>query len=133
MLPANPGAVETAWRQLVGARDRTAHLDYFVGLSKTGDAAQKTLSLAILLQSVRGPLAQQAIRDKVQPVLTAGWTDAANAPNLARAVRIMKLESQYAEQLKSVPNPYVIITLLSLSIHYVRRFRHFDRFQRFCE
>ena len=62
------------------------------------------LACAILLQRVRNPRVQQVVRDKVQPVLTAGWADAANAPNLARAVRSMKLEAQYVEQLKVVPN-----------------------------
>ena len=101
---ATPGSVEAAWRRFVGARERGGQLDYFVGLTKTGDAAQKTLAYAILLQQVRNPRAQQAVRDRVQPVLTAGWADAATAPHLARAVRIMKLDTQYAEQLKGVPN-----------------------------
>ena len=50
------------------------------------------------------PRAQQAVRDQVRPVLTAGWADAANVLNPTRAVRIMKLEALYAEQLKGVPN-----------------------------
>lgn len=97
--------VETAWRRYVGARERNAQIDYFIGVTKTGDAAQKTLAYAILLQSVRGARVQAAVRDKVQPVITSGWTDASNVQNLARAVRIMRLETQYAEQLKAVPNP----------------------------
>lgn len=32
-------------------------------------------------------------------------TNPGNRPMLARAVRIMRLQSQYAEQLKAVPNP----------------------------
>ena len=73
-------------------------------LAKTGDAAQKTLAYANVLQQVRSPRAQQPVRDQVRPVLTAGWADAANVLNPTRAVRIMKLEALYAEQLKGVPN-----------------------------
>ena len=93
-------------------------------LAKTGDAAQKTLAYAILPQQVRNPRAQQAVSDTVQPVLTAGWADAANAPNLARAVRIMKLQAQYAEPLKGVPNFQAPFTNLFINPSHVRRFQH---------
>ena len=100
---ATPTAVETAWRKFVGARERNAQLDYFIGVAKGTNAAQRTLAFAILIQSVRSPRVQPAVRDKVQPVLLAAWADAAAAPLLARAVRVMHLETQYADQLKAVP------------------------------
>lgn len=100
---APQGAVEAAWRRFVGARERNAQIDYFIGLAKSADAASRTLAYAVLLQSIRNPRAQAAVREKVQPVITAGFADAEVAPSLARAVRIMRLDSQYAEQLKAIP------------------------------
>jgi len=98
-----PSAVEAAWRRYVGARERNAQLDYFIAASRSDDAPRRTLAYAILLQSVRNPRAPQTTRDKVAPVLSAGWSEAARAQDLSRAVRIMKLDAQYAEQLKNVP------------------------------
>jgi hypothetical protein len=101
--PADP--VEGAWRRYVGARERFAQLDYFIDLARTGTPEQRTLAFAVLAQSVRNPRTPPAIRDKVQPALTAAWADATAAQSLARAIRIMHLESQYSEQLKAVPAP----------------------------
>ena len=102
---STPSNVEAAWRRYVGARERSAQLDYFLELSKTGTVEQHVLAFAVLLQSVRSPRVQPAVRDKVVPAITAAWSDAAAASVLARAVRIMRLQSQYAEQLKTAPNP----------------------------
>lgn len=102
---ATPSAVETAWRRYVGARERNGQLDYFITLSKSENADSRTLAFAILLQSVRSPRAEAATRRTVEPVIAAGFANAAVAPSLARAVRIMRLEKQYADQLKALPNP----------------------------
>ncbi len=95
--------MEAAWRRYIGARERNAQLDDFVGLTRTGTAAQRTLAYAVLLQAVRNPRAQAAVREKVQPVLSAAFADSTSGPLAARAVRIMKLDAQYAEQLKAFP------------------------------
>jgi hypothetical protein len=104
--PAGPGGgaadpVEAAWRRYVGDRQRTQQLDYFVNLARTGDPAQRTLAYAVLVQAVRNPRAPQAIRDQVTPVITAAWTDPAAARSLVDAITIMRVESQYAEQLRA--------------------------------
>ena len=65
------------------------------------DPAQRTLAYAVLLQAVRNPRAPAAMREKVAPVLDAAWADAALAPRLVDAITIMRVESQYAEQLKA--------------------------------
>jgi hypothetical protein len=107
--PGAPGAggasgdpIEAAWRRWVGDRQRFAQIDYFVDLAKrSADPAQRTLAYAVLLQSVRTQRTPQAIRDKVTPVLQAAWSDAAAAPRLVDAITLMRVESQYAEQLKA--------------------------------
>jgi putative membrane-bound dehydrogenase-like protein len=96
----NPAEVEAAWRRFVGDRRRTSELDAFIALARTGPTQQRTLGYAVLLQAVRSARTPQAVRDKVGPVIDAAWKDASAAPMLVQAVTIMRLESQYAEQLK---------------------------------
>ena len=98
---ASNDPIEAAWRRWVGERPRAGQLDYFVGLARTGDPAQRSLAYAVLLQAVRSPRAPQAVRDQVTPVLDAAWADAVLAPRLVDAITLMRVESQYAEQLKA--------------------------------
>jgi HEAT repeat protein len=97
--------VEGAWRRFVGSRERTQQIDYFAELARSDDPALRTIAFAVLVQAVRNPRAQPALREKVQAALEAGWAKPEWAQSLARAIRIMRLDSQYAEQLKTVPNP----------------------------
>lgn len=97
-----PGALDGAWRRYVGDRRRTTELDYFIELSRAAKPDARVLGFAVLLQAVRGNRAPAAITDKVQPVLTAAWKSVAASTDLARAVRIMRLESAYTEQLDAV-------------------------------
>jgi putative membrane-bound dehydrogenase-like protein len=102
---APPGAtdpIEAAWRRWVGERMRAGQLDYFVDLARTAqDPAQRTLAYAVLLQGVRNPRAPATVREKVAPVLEAAWADTAAAPRLVDAIAIMRVESQYAQQLET--------------------------------
>jgi hypothetical protein len=91
--------VEAAWRRFVGDRRRMTELDYFVTMAKSASPAQRTLAYAVLLQSIRSPRVPPAVREKVAPVIEAGWTDAASAPSLVQAVGLMHLESQYGDKL----------------------------------
>ncbi|MFL5619658.1 MAG: heme-binding domain-containing protein [Gemmatimonadaceae bacterium] len=94
--------IEAAWRSWVGQRQRAGQLDYFVDLARTAkDPAQRTLAYAVLLQSARNQRAPAAIREKVVPVLDAAWADAAAAPRLVDAITIMRVESQYTQQLEA--------------------------------
>ena len=93
------GAVEAAWRRFVGDRRRAQELDFFIDQSHGATGNGRTLAFAVLLQSVRGNRAAAAVNDKVQPVLAAAWMSKASAPDLVRAVRVMKLESAYRAQL----------------------------------
>lgn len=101
--PANGDAtgtsVETAWRRYVGDRRRQQELDTFVGLTGSGNADERTLGFAVLLQSVRGNRVAPEISSKVQPVLAAAWQSRAVSSDLARAVHVMRLDAQYTEQL----------------------------------
>lgn len=99
------GPVEAAWRRFVGDRRRTQELDYFIDLSRASQPNARVLGFSVLLQSVRGGRAPAAVNDKVQPVLTAAWQSRAAAPDLVRAVGIMRLESAYAEQLATLRTP----------------------------
>jgi len=97
--------IELAWRRFVGARERSQQIDFFADLASANDPAQRTLAFAVLVQAVRNPRSQPTVRERVQSVLAAAWNSPVAAHNLAAAVRIMRLENQYAEQLKTLPNP----------------------------
>jgi hypothetical protein len=106
--PGAPGAtaggdpIEAAWRSWVGQRQRAGQLDYFVELARSAkEPAQRTLAYAVLLQTARNQRAPAAIREKVVPVIDAAWSDASAAPSLVDAIRIMRVESQYAQQLEA--------------------------------
>jgi hypothetical protein len=96
---ANP--METAWRRFVGDRRRATELDYFITMARSGTPSQRTLAYAVLLQSIRAPRTPAPVREKVAPVIDAGWTDPASTPSLVQAVNLMRLESQYADKLAS--------------------------------
>ncbi|MEQ1690375.1 MAG: family 16 glycoside hydrolase [Gemmatimonas sp.] len=95
------GPIEAAWRRYVGDRRRLQELDYFIEMSRAAQPNQRALGFSVLLQSVRGNRAAPAVSDKVQPVLSAAWASKAAAPDLARAVSIMRLESAYTERLEA--------------------------------
>ena len=97
--PMNP--VEVAWRKFVTARERTWQLDKFAALAHSDDPAQRVLGYAVLAGSVRNPrFTPEFVRNFVQPVIQGAWSDPAAATSLAQAIRIMHLDTQYAEQLK---------------------------------
>jgi hypothetical protein len=99
---ASADPIEAAWRRWVGDRQRAPQLDHFIQVARGGgDAAQRTLAYAVLLQSVRSPRAPAATREKVTPVIESAWSDAAAAPRLVEAIGIMRLESQYADKLQA--------------------------------
>lgn len=97
--------LELAWRRFVGARERNQQIDFFAELATSNDPAQRTLAFAVLVQAVRNPRGQAPVREKVQGALNGAWANPAVSRNLADAVRIMRLESQYAEQLKALSTP----------------------------
>lgn len=101
--PAAPAAsadpVEAAWRRFVGDRRRMTELDYFITMARGASPAQRTLAYAVLLQSIRSPRVPAAVREKVLPVIDAGWTDTASTPSLVQAVGLMHLEGQYGDKL----------------------------------
>ena len=95
--------VEAAWRRWVGNNRRGQELDFWIEAANSADPEQRVLAYSVLLQRVRGANTQQAVRDRVNPVLEAAWSDPARAQLLARAVRIMRVEEQYADRLSGVP------------------------------
>ena len=103
--PASVDPLDVAWRRFVGARERNQQIDWFADAATSTDAAQRTLAFAVLVQAVRNPRAASAVRETVQRVLAAAWGNPASARNLADAIRIMRVESQYAEQLKALQTP----------------------------
>ena len=98
---AAPDPVEMAWRRFVGDRQRVQQIDRFIALAGSGSEAERTLAYAVLAQSIRSNRTPAAVREKVEPVIAAGWADPAAAPRLMEAVTIMRLEEQYAEQMKA--------------------------------
>jgi hypothetical protein len=107
--PATPAAaadpVEAAWRRYVGDFQRMQQLDYFIGLANGNDPAQRTLADAVLVQIARtaSRMAMLAsMRQKVDPVIAAAWSDPAKRANLVDAIHIMRAESLYADKLKEV-------------------------------
>ena len=99
--PGGAAEVEAAWRRFVGDRRRSTEIDHFIRMARDGSPEQRTLAWSVLLQATRGARTPAALREKVAPVIEAGWTDAARAASLVQAVTIMRLEAQYAEQLKA--------------------------------
>ena len=100
--PPTMNPVETAWRRFVGARERTWQLEKFAELARSGDPSQRVLGYAVLVQSVRNPrFTPETVRTFVQPVLAKAWSDPAAAASLVQAIHVMRLDNQYAEQLKS--------------------------------
>ncbi len=97
------GPLEAAWRRFVGDRRRLQELDYFIDASRAASPDLRVLGFAVLLQSVRGGRAPAAIADTVQPVLHDAWRSRAAYADLARAVRIMRLDAAYATQLATPP------------------------------
>ncbi len=93
------GPIETSWRRFVGDRRRAQELDYFIDQTHASQPDTRVLAFSVLLQSVRSPRTAPAVRDKVQPVLSNAWTSKSVAADVARAVAIMRLESNYTEQL----------------------------------
>ena len=107
--PGADPAVEQAWRRYVGDRNRIGQLDDFLALAKNSDPEQRVLAFSVLTQLQRlargrnnmlatmfaAPLA------KVATTIDNAWTDPAVAPNLVRAITIMKLEANYPDQLKA--------------------------------
>jgi hypothetical protein len=54
------------------------------------------------VQSVRNPrYTPEFVRNAVQPVLSSAWSDPAAAASLVQAIRIMRVDAQYADQLKA--------------------------------
>jgi hypothetical protein len=94
--------LDAAWRRFVGNNRRAQEVDYFIGLARAGTQQQRVLAYSVLLQQVRGARAAPALREKVAPVIDAAWSDPTSGPALARAVVIMRLESQYADRMKTV-------------------------------
>lgn len=100
-----PGATDTpvdaAWRRWVGNNRRGQELDYWVNAVNASDPEQRVLAYSVLLQRLRGNNVQAAVRDRLTPIIDAGWSDPARAQLLARAVRIMRLEAEYADRLRA--------------------------------
>lgn len=96
-----PGPVEMAWRRFVGDRQRQDQVDRFIGLSRDGSAAERTLAYAVLAQSIRSSRTPEEVRERVTPVIDAAWGDEEAAARLVDAIELMRLESQYEAQLQS--------------------------------
>ncbi len=107
--PGTDPAVEQAWRRYVGDRTRIGQVDDFLALAKSSDPEQRVLAFSVLAQLQRAArgrnsaLATQfaAPLAKVATAIDNGWSDPAVAPNLVRAITIMKLEANYPDQLKA--------------------------------
>ncbi|MFL5563157.1 MAG: hypothetical protein ACJ79K_16955 [Gemmatimonadaceae bacterium] len=97
---ANP--VDLAWRRFIGARERTFQLDKFIALAHSSDPAERRLGYSVLVQTVRNPrYTPEFVRNAVQPVLSAAWQDPTASASLVQAIRIMHVDAQYADQLKT--------------------------------
>jgi hypothetical protein len=101
---ANPDSgvaapIDMAWRRFVGDRRRVQELDYFIEMARAPESSRRTLALSVLLQTIRGNRVQQNVRTRVTPVIDSTWSDRTRAADLVHAIVLMRLESQYADQL----------------------------------
>jgi hypothetical protein len=102
-------AVEQAWRSYVGDRTRIGQVDQFVALARGSDAEQRVLAFSVLTQlqrSTRGRNNQMATMfaaplAKAGAAIDSAFNDPTTGPTLVRAIAIMKLEANYADQLKA--------------------------------
>lgn len=94
-----PNPVEVSWRRFVGDRQRIQQLDRFITAVQSGSDAERTLGYAVLAQSIRSSRTPEDVLQRVTPVIDSAWTDAEAAPRLVEAISIMRLDSQYEEQL----------------------------------
>jgi hypothetical protein len=102
---ATPGPVEAAWRRYVGDFQRMQQLDYFITLANGSDPAQRTLADAVLVQIARTASRMamlSSMRQRVDPVIDAAWSDPAKRANLVDAIHIMRAESMYTDKLQAV-------------------------------
>ena len=98
--PTSNDPIEAAWRRWIGERLRNGQLDYFLNLARSAnDPAQRTLAYAVLVQVARNQRVPAAMREPIVPVLDAAWADPSLTPRLVDAITIMRLESQYTQQL----------------------------------
>lgn len=97
--PPNP--VEVAWRRFVGDRQRLQQLDRFLAAAQYGNDAERTLGYSVLAQAIRSSRTPEEVTARVTPVIESAWTDPVAAPRLIEAIRVMRLESQYEEQLSA--------------------------------
>ena len=88
-------------RRFVGDRQRLQQVDRFIGLTRDGSAAERTLAYSVLAQSIRSSRTPEEVRERVAPVIEAAWGDAEAAARLVDAIGLMRLESQYEAQLQS--------------------------------
>jgi putative membrane-bound dehydrogenase-like protein len=91
--------VAAAWRRFVGDRRRFGEADYFINLARTGTPDEQVLGYSVLAQINRAGRVPAPVKEKVGQAIAAGWADTAGAPNLVKAITIMGVESQYADQL----------------------------------
>ena len=100
-----PNPVELAWRRFVGARERTWQLEKFAALAHSDDPAQRVLGYSVLVGSVRNPrYTPEFVSNFVKPVLQAAWSDPTAAASLVQAIHIMRVDTQYADQIKALGN-----------------------------
>jgi hypothetical protein len=107
--PGTDPAVDQAWRTFVGDRSRFGQIDQFVELAHSSDPEQRVLAFSVLTQlqrSTRGRNNMMATMFaaplvKVATAVDNAWADPTAGPSLVRAIAIMKLEANYADQLKA--------------------------------
>jgi hypothetical protein len=99
--PGDDSEIASAWRRFVGDRRRFGDAAYFVSLAKSDDPAQRELAYAVLLQIARSSRGPAEAKAAAAGAIQAGWADRQGAPQLAKAVAVMHLESQYADQLRA--------------------------------
>ena len=107
--PGVDPAVEQAWRQYVGDRNRIGQIDQFVEFAHSSDPEQRVLAFSVLTQLQRLTKGRNnmfatmfaAPLVKVGSTIDNAWTDPTTGPSLVRAITIMKLEANYADQLKA--------------------------------
>jgi hypothetical protein len=114
--PGSDPDVEQAWRRFVGDRNRFWQVEQFIQVTHNADDQKRVLAYAVLVQLNRGARRAgvvqaggaaggqfAALRQQVTTAIDDGWTDPARAASLVRAIRIMRLEADYAEQIKAHP------------------------------
>jgi glucose/arabinose dehydrogenase len=88
------------WRRFVGDRRNAGEVSYFVELTRSGDAGDRELGYAVLVQIARTARNAPESRAAAAARIDSAWGEPAAASALVRAIERMGAGAEYSERLE---------------------------------